>query len=227
MVRPLAVSGILAALLATLVLSSCGGSAAVDERMIDHFGRAGQIQSSLIAGDLEGARRPARWVAEHESLEDPDAEAVQWARSLQQAASDVAHAASLDGAADATGRMVAACAGCHASVGGPRFRTMGAVPSQGTTTGTHMVRHLWAMDRMWEALIGGSDEAWRVGAEALAAQTPDEDFDVGGASAALAEALHEQARAARQLSPAARPAAYADMVKVCAGCHTLNGVGMD
>lgn len=212
-------------LLATLALGSCGGSAAVDERMIDHFGRAGQIQSSLIAGDLEGARRPARWVAEHESLTDPGPEAVQWARSLRQASADVAHAASLDGAADATGRMVAACAGCHAVVGGPRFRTMVEPPPAGATTGTHMIRHLWAMDRMWEALIGGSDDAWRAGAEALASQSPDSEFSAGGASAALAEALHEQATAARQLPAAARPAAYADMIKVCAGCHTLNGVG--
>lgn len=212
-------------LLGVPVLTSCGGSAAVDERMIDHFGRAGQIQSSLIAGDLEGARRPARWVAEHETLADPAPEAVQWVRSLQQASADIAHASSLDGAADATGRMVAACAGCHAEVGGPRFRTMGAPPSSGTSTGTHMVRHLWAMDRMWEALIGGSDDAWRAGAEALAAQDPSEEFSVGGASAALAEALHEQARAAQQLTAEARPAAYADMIKVCAGCHTLNGVG--
>jgi hypothetical protein len=90
-----------------------------------------------------------------------------------------------------------------------------------------MVRHLWAMDRMWEALIGGSDEAWRIGAEALATQSPDEEFGLGGASAALAEALHDQARDARQLTAAARPAAYADLVKVCAGCHTLNGVGID
>lgn len=214
-------------LLALPLLGSCGGSAAVDERMIDHFGRAGQIQSSLIAGDLEGARRPARWVAEHESLADPGPEAVQWARSLQRAAADIAAASSLDGAADATGHMVSACAGCHTAVGGPSFRTMGAAPAAGTSTGTHMVRHLWAMDRMWEALIGGSDEAWRAGAEALATQSPGEDFSAGGASAALAEALHEQARTAGQLSAAARPAAYADMIKVCAGCHTLNGVGVD
>lgn len=212
-------------LLALPVLGSCGGSAAVDERMIDHFGRAGQIQSSLIAGDLEGARRPARWVAEHESLADPGPEAVQWARSLQRAAADIAGASSLDGAADATGEMVSACAGCHGAAGGPSFRTMGVAPPPGATTGTHMVRHLWAMDRMWEALIGGSDEAWRVGAQALAAQSPDEDFNAGGASAALAEALHEQARAAARLPVAARPPAYADMIKVCAGCHTLNGVG--
>ena len=212
-------------LLGVAFLSSCGGSAAVDERMIDHFSRAGQIQSSLIAGDLEAARRPARWVAEHESLTDPDPEAVRWAGSLKQAASDVANAASLDGAADATGRMAAACAGCHSAEGGPRFRTMVEVPPEGTTTGTHMVRHLWAMDRMWEGLIGGSDAAWRAGAEALATQGASGEFSSGGASAALAEALHEQARTARQLSPAAWPAAYADMIKICAGCHTLNGVG--
>ena len=212
-------------LLGMPVLASCGGSAAVDERMIDHFSRAGQIPRSLSAGDLEAARRPARWVAEHESLADPGPEAVQWARSLQQASADIAHASSLDGAADATGRMVSACAGCHAAVGGPRFTTMGAAPSTGTSTGTHMVRHLWAMDRMWEGLIGGSDEVWRAGAEALASQSPDEDFSAGGASAALGEALHEQAQAAAQLPVGARPAAYADLIKVCAGCHTLNGVG--
>ena len=35
-----------------------------------------------------------------------------------------------------------------------------------------MLRHLWAADRMWEGLVGPSEEAWMAGAKAMAETEP-------------------------------------------------------
>ncbi|MEJ2541993.1 MAG: hypothetical protein P8188_18840 [Gemmatimonadota bacterium] len=211
-----------------LVVWACGSPATVQERMFDHYARAGQVQSALIMGDLEGARRPARWLGEHEALSEVAPEAEAWTAALRIAATEVAGARSLAEAAEATGRMAASCAGCHQEVGdGPRFRSMSEVPPEGATTGTHMVRHLWAMDRMWEGLIGGGDGPWQDGADALARQSPEDEFPGGSTTAALARTLHDQAAQARDVPEWARPRAYAAMIEACAACHSLSGFGGD
>jgi cytochrome c553 len=207
------------------LLTACGGSATLGDRMFDHFQRAGQIQTSLIVGDLDGARRPAGWLAEHVEPTDLGPASETWVPRMREAARAVVGAASVDEAANAAGRIGATCAGCHAASGdGPRFRSAaGAPPAR--TRGQHMIGHLWAMDRMWEGLIGGSDETWRAGARALAETEPEQGFPGGGTAVVLARAVHDQASAAERAPVAERPAAYAEMIKACAACHALSGVG--
>ena len=215
----------IATALAVSAGSACVGSATLGDRMFDHFSRAGQVQTALIVGDLEGARRPATWLAEHEDVGGFGDVGRTWVPRMQAAARDVVTAASLDEAADAAGRVGGTCAGCHAATGhGPTFRSAsGAPPAR--TRGQHMIGHLWAMDRMWEGLIGGSDETWRSGARAIADIEPEPGFPGGGTSAVLARAVHDQAERAERAARDERPAAYAEMVKTCAACHTLSGVG--
>ncbi len=205
--------------------AACASSATLGDRMFDHFGRAGQIQSALIMGDLEGARRPASWLAEHEIAPDLGSVAEPWLEEIRGEARAVSDASSIDEAADATARLAAACAGCHtASDDGPRFRSA-ADPPDPRTRGAHMAGHLWAMDRMWEGLIGASDETWRAGARAIAGEEPEPGFPGGGTAAVLARAVHDQAARAEGAPARDRPAAYAEMIKACASCHTLSGVG--
>jgi mono/diheme cytochrome c family protein len=201
-------------------LTGCAGTPPAEERMFDHFGRAGHIQTALIVGDLNGARWPARWLAE--SADFPEGGDV-WVDELRRSARAVAEASSVDQAADAAGRMAAACADCHATLGGPRFGS-GPGVEEGGTVASHMVRHLWAMDRMWEGLIGGSDEAWDRGARVLADQEPEVRVPGGPATAALARSLHREASSAMEAVPERRPAAYASLVKTCAACHIVTGV---
>ena len=47
---------------------------------------------------------------------------------------------------------------------GPRF-VVGTKSPTGNSQESQMIRHLWAADRMWEGLVGPSDEAWTAGAE--------------------------------------------------------------
>ena len=218
---------LLVALVPLAVLASCAGPRALDDRMFDHFSRAAEIQSALMMGDLERARRPARWLAEDESFGDLGAGAQGWIDAMRAASLAVAEAESVNAAADATGRLAAVCAGCHtASADGPTFLSM-ASPPDGGNLGTHMIRHLWAMDRLWEGLIGASGDTWRMGALALAEEEPAEGFPGSSASAAaaMAQALHDQAERAERTPAGDRPAAYADLIKTCAGCHALSPAG--
>jgi cytochrome c553 len=213
-------------LIACVAATACASSATLGDRMFDHFGRAGQIQSALMMGDLEGARRPGAWLAEHEVASDLGPGAEPWMQEIRGEARAVSNASSIDEAADAAGRLAAACAGCHtAQQDGPRFRSAGDPPDP-RTRGVHMAGHLWAMDRMWEGLIGASDDTWRAGARAIAGEDPEPGFPGGGTAAVLARAVHDQAAVAERAAPPDRPTAYAEMIKSCAGCHTLLGVGM-
>lgn len=209
-----------------LTLAACQSSPppAVGDRMFDHFHRAGQVQTSLIVGDLEGARRPASWLASYEELDVVLADQERWLEQLRGTAGEIAAAASMAEAAAATGRLGATCAGCHRNVGdGPRFQQMTSAPSADGTV-SHMKRHLWAMDRMWEGLISGSTQTWVSGASAIATVEPEE-IAGGPVVAALAEEVHRQADEARSVTRVDRPAAYAGLLETCAACHTTLGIG--
>ena len=211
---------------ASLILAgACAGSLeGPTERMFDHYGRAGQIQTALIVGDLEASRRPAAWLAEHEAFAGLPTGSEQWVDEIRGAARAVRDADSIDQAADATARLASACAGCHAATdGGPRFRSA-APPASPDQLGSHMVRHLWGVDRMWEGVIGGSAQTWNAGARAIADSEPHEEFPGGSTTATLAQAVHDQAARALHLPAPDRPALYAEILKTCAGCHSLVGV---
>ena len=207
-----------------VIIAACAGPRATGDRMFDHFSRATSIQSALIVGDLDGARRPAAWIAEHQVVAWASAGDRGWLEALGTAAAEIRDAGSVDEAADATGRLAESCAGCHTSVNdGPRFRSAGD-PPDGDGQAAHMIRHLWAMDRMWEGLIGASQETWQAGARAIAEREPDE-FAGGSAVAALARAIHDGANRAARTPAGERAEVYADLLKTCAGCHTLVGAG--
>ena len=141
--------------------ASCGGPPQPGDRMFDHFTRATAIQSALIVGDLEGARRPAAWLAEHQAVGSVASGSEPWLDALRESALEIRDAESVDAAADATARLGASCAGCHTSSrNGPRFRLAGDPPA-GEGEVNHMIRNLWAMDRMWEGLIGAAEDSWR------------------------------------------------------------------
>ena len=205
-------------------LSGCAGTPSVEDRRFEQFGQAGRVQTALIVGDLEAARRPAAWLAEHDGLAELGSEAQPWAERIRTASSEVEQATSIGEAADATGRIADACAGCHTAADqGPRFRSSG--PADDASEGAHMVQHLWAMDRMWIGLVAPDDAMWRSGAAAIADREPSDAFPGGTATAALAEAVHAQAARARDVSVDERGAAYAEMIKGCASCHAVVGAG--
>src|SRR5690606_33945669 len=90
-------------------------------------------------------------------------------------------------------------------------------PPDQPTIAAQMARHQWAVDRLWESLIGASDEHWRAGLYVMAtAHFPGTD------KPELATRLQELARAALDMPDTSldtRGARYAELLVTCAGCH--------
>jgi mono/diheme cytochrome c family protein len=194
-------------------------------RMADHFEDARKIKDAVIAGELLDLRAPARRLAER-----ADPVPASW-RPFVAGNVELARAAlaadDLDAAARAAGALAGNCGECHAAVGaGPRAPDPGAPPpSAPHDTARHMLRHQWAADQMWEALVSRSDDAWRAGAAALTdapLRTDDltADVELPADIARLGDRVHELGARARTTTPwPARAQLYGEFLATCATCH--------
>ena len=196
--------------------------------MYVHYTQVGQIVSAVVDGDVNGTRDAARWLASHRGDDFPPAgaEALELMRSegriilAQNNITDIAMSVS---------RMGVACATCHKAVnGGPRINVDMAPPAT-SDPGKTMIRHVWAVDRLWEGLIGPSDAAWASGAAVLAA--PGLDLGPPGNRPAQADELAkrvpelgQQAKTAQD--PRDRAEIYGHLLQTCALCHEALGMRM-
>jgi cytochrome c553 len=153
-----------------------------------------RIERRLIGGQLDEARALAHLLAR--PARDPG----------------------IDEACRREPRVSAACAGCHLRTGAaPVFPPAPPVPLDRPTRDARMARHLWATDRLWEAMVGGAEPAWRSGLAVLAATPlPFTDRDLSRS----ARRLQDLARDGASLATAAdRAAAYGELLVTCTGCH--------
>jgi hypothetical protein len=174
------------------------------------------IERRLLAGQLDEVRALAHLLARPSG--DPGIAA--WGpevRRVVDAAVDLAAAPSLDEACRREPRVSAACAGCHLRAGAaPVFPPPPPVPLDRPTHDARMARHLWATDRLWEAMVGGSEPAWRGGLAVLAATPlPFTERDLSR----FARRLQDLARDALSPTTADRAAAYGELLVTCTGCH--------
>lgn len=226
-------------LVALLVLTACADPAPVPapqvaappvsgpppgtpQKMAEHHRDVVEIREAIIAGDLPGVRAPARRLREvpgpipeswrpYKIKEGELATRTLTARNLR------------DAAATAAG-LVNSCGECHAAMGGgPRLPAPAAPPvAISRRTQEHMLRHQWAADRMWDALVARDEAAWTAGAEVLAdapllaeqlARVPDDLL-------ALNRRVHELGARARATEGwPARAGLYGEFLGTCATCH--------
>jgi len=193
--------------------------------MQEHFARVEQVRDAIVAGDLDAAREPAEWLASHEVMEGIPTGWEQHVTQMRRLARRIVDASEFATAAAATADMGGLCGGCHQSLDEGAQFTIVAVPSEESGVVAHMLRHEWAADRLWEGLIGPSDESWRVGAEALAEaalQPQDTPEEVG----VLARQVHELgAQAAETFGFTDRAVLYGRLIGTCARCHELMEAG--
>ena len=191
--------------------------------MHENFGLLRAIELELVHGKLEDGRMLARQIAEapDEGGAQPFAKR---AATVRARAAELVAAPSIDEACRREARLAAACADCHVDAGVlPEFADPPRLPADGDTIKARMARHLWASDRLWEGMVGDSDESWRGGLDVLAA-TPLPWSAADGDRAALAKRLQQlasdarQAQATDQLRDRAR--AYGEILATCAACHT-------
>jgi len=201
----------------------------VAAKMAEHFSSSVALRESLIKGDLEAFRAAAATLSDKElSANLSDA----WKPNLEGmrlAAKRARDAHSVDAAARALAEVGRACATCHEKLGGPKL-VVGTPPAPGSGAKPHMDRHHWAAARLWEGLMGPSEEAWRKGAE-IFTDAPLQPQAIAGAKsvapeinelAQRAHALGQQAHVAKDA--AARTKSVGDVYATCMSCHTKLGV---
>lgn len=220
-----------------LAAAACGDRERAPEpeevaaHMQDHFNRADELQRAVISGDLEAAKAPARWIADHAAMPGVPAEWEPYLPAMREAAEVAAGAGDLGTAAKATARMGAACGTCHRALGAQVQFDIEGARAEGGDAVSHMQRHAWASGRLWEGLVVPSGEVWQTGATALD-EVPLVPEEVTQESAdfaqvkATADHVHELGASARQAGDAdARSALYGEFLATCASCHKATGVG--
>lgn len=198
--------------------------------MQEHVARINAINSALLVGDLDAIREPAIWLADHEPLPDIDLVYEPFMLALRLHAREIATATDIPTAADAAARIAVDCGKCHRAVGVEPDFGHSPTPPEWDDMASHMQRHRWAVDRLWEGLTGPSDIGWSRGIRMLAetpllgTETGWDEAEAGGD--ALARDVHELGRdAASALTPEARIVVYQKMVSTCAECHAQTAGG--
>lgn len=195
-------------------------SKTTNHKMHDRFREAFAAHDALLMGDLTSFREQMSQLARDGGVPGKDDKNA----AFREVAATAAMAADSEEAALGFARTGAACGACHSTVGHPYRPESTAPPEVEADVISHMTRHFWASERLWEGLVSGDEKTWKAGAMAL-----DEDQllavelpPVDGADAnMLAAEVHKAGQAAVDATSAEeRVAAYARLITACQACHT-------
>lgn len=201
------------------------------DHMQEHFVRMDLMQKALISGDLDRVRREANWLL---NKPEPAGMPTAWTPyilELMQATADVSKADAPEGMALGVAQIGAACGRCHAAQGLKLDLSWDRPPTETIDPKLRMLRHLWASERLWDALVAQDDRPWQAGAnvfteEALHSEdlTPDERIDPHVQQ--MADALHDLGkRAEASESTVERVQLFSKVLTTCATCHSDVGKG--
>lgn len=202
--------------------------------MHEHLARITTIKSFIIMGDLDGVREPATWLADHQEVDGLPENFEPYIGLMRQYAREVNNAQDFKTAAISVSHMAKTCSNCHLMNEVQIEFGYDQVPAEWSDTVSHMQRHQWAADRLWEGLIGPSDRAWDRGMDMLVDVPLHPDDVAGVTSADIDEAsIDELARRVHTLAgqgtiartPAERAEVYGEFLELCAECHTRLGRG--
>jgi len=194
------------------------------EHMTEHFAVVSELQRAIARGHLEEAKSHARWLVGHE--EKLLAEWQPFVDEMRAAARDVASAPDLPTAGGLAARLGRACSRCHEARAAVVTFAWEPVPDEAPSLQIQMKRHQWAAARLWEGLVGPSDEMWTQGTAVLTTAKLDAFAATGGTPrgdvGALAAKVRDLAkRAATVTEQDKRQALYGELLSTCAGCHQL------
>ena len=183
-----------------------------------HFDDLHIVEKFLIAGKLSDAKALAYM------LTQPDLEPgmEQWNADSQRLGVEAARlmaANTIEQACRSDARVAGACMDCHRrSKNPPMFAAPPGVPTSQETIASRMARHQWAVDRLWEGVVGGVDGSWHMGLVVLATTALPLAKNVSGANR-----LQRAAQLALDVEHAEpkpdRAVTYGEILISCAGCH--------
>lgn len=220
------------ALVGAPALLAEGPDESVAEHMHQHLSAMRAMQVFIIAGQLDGMREPAVWIEEHEATPGLPGDWQPYVAQLRQYAGQAAEARHLVFGAAAVSEMARVCGDCHLANSVQAGVDVGMEPPADRASVTsQMLRHMWAVNRMWAGLISPSDDAWTEGAEVLANVRLDAaDISASDEVEPKVSFLLERAReigAEGQVAEdrKSRSALYGELLALCADCHNLTGGG--
>ncbi len=192
--------------------------------MHESYALFGTIEHLLVHGKLGEARDLARSIGVAPDEAGLSAWATQ-AALVRDRATALANATSVDEACRKAAKLAEACASCHVDTNAvPEFRVPPELPPDRPTLDARMTRHVWAVERVREGVIGAVEEPWQAGLDVLAQAPfpwPADDAD----RAPLGRRIHDVADRARKRgatdTSADRATTYGELLVTCAGCHAL------
>lgn len=194
--------------------------------MHENYALYAAVERLLLRGKLEDARDMARLIGLA-----PDEEGLStWADRVtvvRDRVSALAGAPSIEEGCRRAARLAGACARCHVATSAmPEFAHPPVLPQDRPTVESRMARHMWAVERIREGVLGGDDASWRAGLDVLAGASlpaPATEAD----RVALARRVRELTAPARSGGKAStlddRARMYGEILVTCAGCHTADG----
>lgn len=192
-----------------------------------HYLKANQVHEAVIAGDLAVAKATAQWIADNTVA---DQLPVKWRPNVPpvvDAANEVVGASDLETASRGLASLGNACGKCHAAMEVPMEIPAKDPPPEADDAKSHMLRHQWAVRRMWDGLIAPSDEAWTAGAEVLKEAPLTVESDTAKEAKegqGIADEVHGLGVAALgQTVPDERASTYGQLIYTCSKCHSGGG----
>jgi mono/diheme cytochrome c family protein len=199
--------------------------AEVKAHMADHFTRVRAVEEAVIRGDLEAAKVPAQWIADHQETTGlPEGSAAQ-VIAMKDAAKAVAAAADIPSAAKGAAALVGTCGDCHAASKVTAAMPLVMLGEAKPGKETHMAEHQFAVDLMYRGLVAPSDAEWTKGAEALKKSALGaKDLPEAKDAIAAEKKVHAVAeQALKAADRAGKVEAYGEVVGSCASCHGIHG----
>ncbi|MGE0395332.1 MAG: hypothetical protein AB7T06_01295 [Kofleriaceae bacterium] len=194
----------------------------VQANMEEHADVANELHRAILDGRLHAARDRAQrfvWYDRAWATEGPQSD------ELIAAADTIYRARDLVTAAGGMARLAYACGACHERRG-VRIDDSSIPPEELPGLSGQMVRHGWAAQRLWDALVIPSDRAWREGVSAIGNTAIDlartTNAKPNERVVELAEHLDDIAMHAGSIDDHARRATvYGEMMVTCARCHSI------
>lgn len=201
-----------ALLLTALLATPEPGSVEWTLDMHERFAYSAMMRTAFIHDQVDRASRHAQQL--EESLRE---HADEGTARVRDAAHRAASAETIVEQGAAIAQTAEACGACHeASQVQPMFGGRRGAPG-GDSLAARMGRHIWAADRMWEALIAHSEPNWSRGARALSSQP---FFFEGDEIGDRIDAVRDIAVDAVNADDwAQRAEVYGRFLAACAGCH--------
>ena len=214
-------------------IAACGGTKASDEpaapeqpsvtpRMHKNVEVIAQMRFAVERGELEEAQTRAHELGtELKESNYPNGWAPHLAR-VREAVAATKDSKGLFDAAIQSARAGGACGTCHSAFGANALKKeMEPLVASPLPRTNFMTRHSWAAERLWEGLIGPSDERWNLGAKTLLETPVLDTSNMTPEMQSLGEtllAISKGAGAATKTEQ--RERVYGEYLATCAACHS-------